>query len=158
MTDRRVPKRRDTTLQRYACETPGCDQERDALMVPLCPRHGTRMVPVGLIEARDRFADDVAARRTRGAPSAGRWDGRLNPVEVVLARWIVDVASIEQVAERAGLSLGRIRRGGTPINAWHAVLIRAAAEGKVEAVLTHALEVEPSVELRRAIDAWRDDE
>lgn len=93
---------------------------------------------------------------TARAAKRGPWDARLNAVEAALAHWITGPTSIRNIAERAGLALSRIPQEGTPINIWHAVLSRSVVENKVDTVMTLALEEEPSDDLRRAINGWRD--
>jgi hypothetical protein len=65
MTDRRVPGFTNAEVQEYFCGVSGCDKRAISMTAPLCPDHQVALVPVPLVEALDRFAGDVAARRSR---------------------------------------------------------------------------------------------
>ena len=47
MTDRRIPEKRPPQGGEYGCSSPGCQHSVTfAMVVPVCPVHQTRMVPV----------------------------------------------------------------------------------------------------------------
>jgi hypothetical protein len=93
---------------------------------------------------------------TSGGPRVG-WDTALNPVLAELASAIRNVSDLEDIGERAGVLMERVRTSRRVDMYWQQVLTRALAQGDevIDRVLDLAVDDSGSRELRQAIEQYR---
>lgn len=162
MTDRRVPGR-PAGEEWYACPVAGCSETlRSVDLPPACPAHGQPMVSLAFVQARERFADDVAARQNRYLSSfrgpTVRSESRLNPVLRQLAAAFPSMIDAEDIGEAAGIRMERVKTRPRADMYWQQILVRAHDEGipQIDAVLDEAMERSSRPGLQQAIQLYRE--